>query len=278
MSAVGPPGLDGTPPGPDVPSSGLAATPHVSAVVVSHGHAAQLEAALPALAAQVAELIVVANIPGSVGALLPGARVIENPTPLGFAANVNRGVAAATHPFVLVANPDAVPEPGAVALLLDFAAAHPRAGVVGPRLVFPDGTPQPSRRRFPTVTGTLVRRTPLRLLLDPWNRQRGHYLLDERPTGPVPADWMLGAFLLLRRDMLDELGGFDAGFRLYGEDIDLCYRAMRAGWERWYVPDAVVTHAYDRQTDRRFLTRRTLWHWRGIARFVRKHPERLLAR
>jgi GT2 family glycosyltransferase len=76
--------------------------------------------------------------------------------------------------------------------------------------------------------------------------------------------------------LLDELGGLDAGFRLYGEDIDLCYRAMRAGWERWYVPAAVVTHAYDRLVDRRLLTRRTLWHWAGMLRFVRKHPERLL--
>jgi GT2 family glycosyltransferase len=76
--------------------------------------------------------------------------------------------------------------------------------------------------------------------------------------------------------MLEELGGLDPGFRLYGEDIDLCYRAMKAGWERWYVPSAVVTHVYDRLVDRRLLTRRTLWHWAGILRFVRKHPERLL--
>ena len=69
---------------------------------------------------------------------------------------------------------------------------------------------------------------------------------------------MLAAFLLLRRDMLDELGGFDPGFRLYGEDIDLCYRAAKAGWERWYVPGAIVTHAHAAVTDRRFLTRRTL--------------------
>ena len=69
---------------------------------------------------------------------------------------------------------------------------------------------------------------------------------------------MLAAFLLLRREMLDELGGFDPGFRLYGEDIDLCYRAAKAGWERWYVPEAVVTHAHAAVTDRRFLTRRTL--------------------
>ena len=70
---------------------------------------------------------------------------------------------------------------------------------------------------------------------------------------------------------------FDEQFRLYGEDIELCYRAAKAGWERWYVPDAVVTHRYAAVIDRRLLTRRTLWHWRGIARFVRKHPERLLA-
>jgi GT2 family glycosyltransferase len=77
--------------------------------------------------------------------------------------------------------------------------------------------------------------------------------------------------------MLDEIGGFDPAFRLYGEDIDLCYRAARAGWGRVYVPAAEVRHAWQRETDRRFLTRRTLWHWAGIARFVRKHPERLRA-
>ena len=200
----------------------------------------------------------------------------ENDRPAGFAANVNRGVAATAGSYVLVANPDAVPAAGAVAELVAFAEAHPRAGVVGPQMRNPDGSWQPSRRRFPTVLGTLVRRTPLRYVFRPFERQRSHYLLDERPTEPVQADWLLGGFILLSRDMLEELGGLDAGFRLYGEDIDLCYRAMKAGWERWYVPAAVVTHAYDRLVDRRLLTRRTLWHWAGILRFVRKHPERLL--
>jgi len=81
----------------------------------------------------------------------------------------------------------------------------------------------------------------------------------------------------MRRTMLDEIGGWDAGYRHYVEDIDLCYRAMRAGWERWYVPAAVVTHDYAAVIDKRFLSRHTLWHARGMARFVRKHPERLLA-
>jgi GT2 family glycosyltransferase len=116
------------------------------------------------------------------------------------------------------------------------------------------------------------------MALRPETRQVDHYQLDERATEPVQVDWMLAAFLLFRRELLDELGGFDAGFRLYGEDIDLCYRAAKAGWERWYVPAAVVEHEHKAETDRRLLTRRTLWHWRGILRFVRKHPERLFAR
>ena len=245
----------------------------VAGVVVTHGADPDLDRCLAALTPQVDELVVVANPP----APAVHAQLIANPRPLGFAANANQGIAATTAPFVVVANPDTEARPGAVDLLRSFAEGNPRAGIVGPQLQFPDGRRQPSRRRFPTVRGTLVRRTPLRKLLPPQTRQVDHYHLDELPAEPVQADWMLAAFLLLRRDMLDELGGFDPGFRLYGEDIDLCYRAAKAGWERWYVPGAIVTHAYAAVTDRRFLTRRTWWHWRGIGRFVRKHPERLRA-
>ena len=199
------------------------------------------------------------------------------PDPQGYAANANLGIAVTESPYVVLANPDTLPTPDSVALLRDFADGRARCGIAGPQLVYEDGTWQASRRRFPTVSGTIVRRTPLRSVLRPRERQRAHYLLDERPEEPVESDWMLGAFLLLRREMLGELGGLDEGYRLYGEDIDLCYRAAQAGWERWYVPAAAVTHRYDAVIDRRLLTRRTLWHWRGIARFVRKHPERLRA-
>jgi N-acetylglucosaminyl-diphospho-decaprenol L-rhamnosyltransferase len=245
----------------------------VAGVVVTHEAGPELERCLEALTPQVDELVVVANPPAPSVA----SRLIVNERALGFAENANQGIAATTAPLVVVANPDTVAHEGAVEKLREFAEEHPKAGVVGPQMLFPDGRWQPSRRRFPTVRGTIVRRTPLRALLRPEARQVDHYLLEERATEPVPADWMLASFLLLRREMLDELGGFDPGFRLYGEDIDLCYRAARAGWERWYVPEAVVTHAHAAVTDRRFLTRRTLWHWRGIVRFVRKHPERLRA-
>ena len=242
-----------------------------SAVVVSHGLDPELERCLATLGPQVDELLVVANPP----APAVDARIIVNDRDLGFAANANKGIAATSGRFVVLANPDTQPERNAVAALIEFADAHPRCGVAAPRLVYPDGRHQPSRRRFPTVSGTIVRRTPLRRWLG--GTQRTHYGLDDRPTEPVQADWLLGAFLLLRREMLDELGGFDEGYRLYGEDIDLAYRAAKAGWERWYVPTAKAVHAHAAVTDRSLLTRRTLWHWRGIARFVRKHPERLKA-
>jgi N-acetylglucosaminyl-diphospho-decaprenol L-rhamnosyltransferase len=243
----------------------------VAAIVVSHGNAAELAESLPALEPQVDELLVIANVPGSAPA---ASGALENDRPLGFATNVNLGVSRTHGDAVLIANPDAVPGPGAVAALRAFMEEHPRCGVAGPCMVYPDGSLQPSRRRFPTVGGTIVRRTPLRRLVG----QEHHLLQDEpAPTEPVQADWMLGGFLLLRRAMLEELGGLDEGFRLYGEDIDLQYRARLAGWERWYVPEAVVKHEHKAETDRRFLTRRTVWHWKGILRFVRKHPERLRA-
>ena len=246
----------------------------VSGVVVTHESDPNLNQCLAALAPQVRELVVVANLPLELE-LPANARLVENERPRGFSANVNRGVEETSGEFVVIANPDTKAAPDAVQILYNFAAARPRCGIAGPQLRYPDGRWQPSRRRFPTVRGTLVRRTPLRYVAHPSERQRDHYLLDETPAEPVPADWMLAAFLLLRRKMLDELGGFDEGFRLYGEDIDLCYRAKQAGWERWFVPQAAVRHAHAAVTDRRFLTRQTLWHWRSIARFVRKHPERL---
>ena len=251
----------------------------VSAVVISHGHAGELAVSLPVLAPQVDELLVIANpVPGSLPDELPeGARVLRNERVLSFAANANLGAAETGHELVLIANPDALPDADAVATLRDFMAEHPRCGAAGPRMLYSDGSWQASRRSFPTVGATLVRRTPLRLLFPPLRWQRRHYLLDERPDEPVLTNTMLGAFILLRRAMLDEIGGWDAGYRMYCEDIDLNYRAAKAGWERWYVPSALVHHEYAAVVDKKFLTRHTLWHARAMLRFLRKHPERLLA-
>ena len=210
-------------------------------VATGAGEAAMLREALPALHAQVDELVVVANGPGSrPDPLPPDVHVVENQQPLGFSANVN-------------------------------------AGIAGPKMLNPDGTVQASRRSFPTIGGTIVRRTPLRALFPPLRWQRRHYLLDAPTDESLQVDTMLGAFLLMRRTMLEQIGGWDAGFKLYVEDIDLSYRAMKAGWERWWVPAAVVRHEYQAVIDKHFFTRRNLWHLHAMLRFLRKHPERLFA-
>ena len=131
--------------------------------------------------------------------------------------------------------------------------------------------------QLPDRPRDLVRRTPLRYLARPFERQRAR--ASPWTSGPPNRCRPIGAGRLLTPTarMLDELGGFDEQFRLYGDDIELGYRAAKAGWERWYVPQAVVTHRYAAEIDRKLLTRHTLWHWRGILRFVRKHPERLRA-
>ena len=103
----------------------------VAAVVVSHGHARELELSLPALRPQVDELVVVANIPGSVP---PGVDAVHNARPLGFAANVNLGVARTTAELIIAANPDAIPGENAVAILRAFLEATPSCGIAGPRL------------------------------------------------------------------------------------------------------------------------------------------------
>jgi N-acetylglucosaminyl-diphospho-decaprenol L-rhamnosyltransferase len=255
-------------------------TSPVVAMVVSHDQRALLEVCLAALARDGVPALVCENVPDGSADLARslGFRAYANERPRTFAQNQNALIAATTEPYVLVLNPDVRLDPGCVAQLVAHAEALERCGVAGPRLLESDGDLQRSRRRFPTIGGTLVRRTPLRAVLrDVEAAQPGHYLSDV-PDVPVECDWMLGACLLLRRAMLDEIGPFDEGFPMYGEDIELQYRAARAGWERWYVPGAVATHDYQRVVDRTFLSRRTWWHLRGMARYVRRHPETLVRR
>ena len=203
--------------------------------------------------------------------------MLENPRPLSFAANVNLGIARRAGEYVLNVEPrrDRGAGRGRRARRVRRRASALRnrrtADALARRDLAAVAPAVPDRR------GTIVRRTPLRRLRPPYETQREHYALDERPTEPVQADWMLGAFLLMRRTMLDEIGGWDAGLSpLLRGHRPLLPRGA-GGWERWYVPDAVVTHAYAAVIDQRFLSRHTLWHARGMARFVRKHPERLLA-
>ncbi len=172
----------------------------------------------------------------------PNVTVLAAPPNLGFSAGNNLGIRHARGEFILILNYDVAVVAGAIPRLVEFLRAHPRVGVVGPRLVYPDGQIQYSCRRFPRVFTPFYRRTPLGRL--PLARQElSRYLMldfDHRTDQPV--DWLFGACLLLRRTALDAVGLFDERFFLYFEDLDLCRRFLAAGWQVWYLASVELVH------------------------------------
>ena len=220
-------------------SAGGGPAPLVSVIAVNHNSGELLCRCLDALGDAVraprGELLVIDNASTDASAALlparfPGARFILNPINRGFGAACNQAFALARAPFLLLVNPDAVPRPGAVDALLEHLRADPRCGVCGGQLVAGDGKPFPSARRFPSV----------------WRTARLRAGLETEPALLPPdsaIDWVPGTCVLLRRELVEELGGFDERFFLYFEETDLCRRARRAGWRVGLARDAVVWHA-----------------------------------
>lgn len=250
----------------------------VTAIVVTHESEGEIAACLDSLVAAMREvdleIIVVDNVSSdaTVGivARYPSVKLIRKSARGGFAENCNIGALAASGRHILLFNPDARIRPGALPALLERLESRPDIGVVGPRLVYPDGRPQAAARRYPTVGATLIRRSPLRLVLGRSGAERAHLApADTRVEQDV--DWMLGAAVLVRGEAFRQLDGLDDGYRLYCEDIDLCWRLQARGWRVRYMPSIVAEHGLAETTRKQFLTVRTWWHLRSMVRFVRLH-------
>lgn len=141
--------------------------------------------------------------------------------------------------FVLVLNPDTEARPGAIQALIDFARARPEVGLVGSRLEDPDGSPQHSAFRFPSLVNEFsesLRFGPFTRLVDEHVISMG--ILEE----PTRVDWVAGASLLIRMEVFEQVGLFDDAYFLYFEETDFCLQAARHGWQCWYVPDSRVVH------------------------------------
>lgn len=271
--------------------------PRTSVIVVTHQSVRDVPACLDSLfehaRGEDCEVIVVDNASDDgtyrlVRERYPWVRLLVASKRRGFAENCNAGAAEARGTNLFFLNPDARVREGAIGELVGVLETDPSVAVVGPSLVYPDGSPQASARRFPTLRGTLVRRTPLRWMLRNSVSERRHLMLvdargDGRPASgparrPRQVDWLLGAAIAMRSEDYRKLGGMDVGYRLYCEDIDLCWRAWESGRKVVQAPDAVVEHDLSELTRKRFLTRATLWHFRSMARFVVLHglrPPRL---
>ena len=198
--------------------------------------------------------------------------VIRNPANVGFAAACNIGVQASSAPFLLFLNPDCFFQPDPIAPLLAGLQSGDRVGMVGGLLVNEDGTEQGGgRRAVPTPWRSLVRAFGLQRFANRWPKLFYDFHLHKQPfpDGPIEVEAISGACMLVKREVMEDVGLWDEGYFLHCEDLDWCMRFRQKGWKILFVPDARISHALGAcsQSRRVFVE----WHkHKGMLRFYRK--------
>ncbi|MCU4185705.1 glycosyltransferase family 2 protein [Acidiferrimicrobium sp. IK] len=217
------------------------------AVVVNYNAAGHLGPCLASLRAAGATRVVVVDNGSTddsaavVAGADPDATWMETGANLGYGKAANLAAAALDADHLVIANPDLVVGGHALRALRARLDAEPDLGIVGPRILNPDGSLYPSARTFPDMVdaighgllGGVAPRNPF---------TRRYRLLDWDHSQPARVDWVSGACFLIRRTVWDRLGGFDPAYFMYLEDVDLCWRASKAGWAVGYEPAAEVVH------------------------------------
>jgi N-acetylglucosaminyl-diphospho-decaprenol L-rhamnosyltransferase len=198
----------------------------------------------------------------------PEVRLVASQRNLGFSAASNIGIRQGQAPFVLCLNPDTQVLPGALDRLLELMATRPEVGICGCRLQLEDGTlDHAAKRSFPTPVSSLGHFLGIGRRRD--SGSLAAYRAPDVTRGPVDA--VNGAFMLCRREALNQVGLFDEGFWMYMEDLDLCYRFAEAGWVTWYEPDVTVIHVKAGTSGPVRSPRLNRAFHYGMFRFYRKH-------
>jgi GT2 family glycosyltransferase len=239
--------------------------PVITVSVVSHGHGAMVEQLIRQLTSypEVGQIILTRNIPEpSTLQSMEKLKIIENQAPAGFGANHNAAFQHCLKPFFCVLNPDITFSENPFPDLLSCIEKN-NASLAAPLVLASDGTPEDSIRRFPT---------PRRLLSKALGGPDGRYTVAADQT-PFYPEWVAGMFMLFSCDGFKQMGGFDTGFFLYYEDVDICVRMWKAGLKIVACPSAHVIHAAHRDSHRnwRFLR----WHLASMARYFYKYFGRL---
>lgn len=206
----------------------------------------------------------------------PQVKLLRSSVNLGFGAANNLALEVVQGRYIVLLNTDAFLSPGSLPIALDHMTANPRAALGGARLVGRDLSWQPSARMFPHVISDFLVLTGLAAKF-PKSKLFGHF--DRTwadPLQPSQADWVPGAFSIIRADVLRAVGFFDPRFFMYGEEVDLCRRIKMAGHEVWYWPDIVVVHIGGESS--RHLKEGDLpgaqvinWRMRSTLLYYRKH-------
>jgi GT2 family glycosyltransferase len=231
----------------------------VTVSIVSHGHGKMVAGLAEDLlaCAEVSRILITQNIAEDVAYPFdPRVEVRRNKAPRGYGANHNVALAGATSPFICVLNPDirlqGNPFPAVLRSFDDQSTA-----LSGPKIIGPDGATEDSARRFPTVFS---------LAAKAFGGHDGTY--SDRTASLLKPDWLAGMFLLMQREAFAKVGGFDEGFYLYYEDVDLCWRLRRAGYH--IVQDRSVSVMHDARRESRRSLQFAKWHLASMARFLFK--------
>ncbi|MEA3397137.1 MAG: glycosyltransferase family 2 protein [Chloroflexota bacterium] len=205
----------------------------------------------------------------------PQVQVIANSDNRGFTVGNNQGLTCAHGDFLLLLNPDTEVEGEALWQLLDYANNHPRVGMLGPRLLNPDGSTQSSRRRFPTLPVLFLESTWLQGLL-PRRVLRSYYAQEHPDAAVQTVDWITGAAMLTRREVVAQVGGLDEGFFMYSEELDWCRRIKEAGWKIVYYPEARIVH-HEGKSSEQVVPARHSYFQSSKVYYTRKYHGRLVS-
>jgi N-acetylglucosaminyl-diphospho-decaprenol L-rhamnosyltransferase len=268
------------------PSSQTWKSPNVrlSVVIVNWNVRDLLQACLRSIDAErqalALEVIVVdgASVDGSpemVRLDFPWVNLIECRHNVGFPRGNNLGMEEARGEFVLLLNPDTEIRGNALSSMVSYLEANPDVGIVGPQLHNPDGSIQSSRRRFPTLITAFWESTWLESIA-PASLLRHYYALDLPDDGTSDVDWLVGACLMVRREVVQEVGGMDEGYFMYSEELDWCRRIADAGWRTVYFPEAKIVHHVGRSSEQA-LTARHINFQQAKLRYFRKYHGRVAA-
>lgn len=258
--------------------------PQWTAVIVNYNAGEHLAACVSSLLdggdTRLSRIIVVDNgsTDGSLDLLVDGTvDLLRSPGNVGYARAANLGIAASNTSYVAVFNPDLVFAAGATAAMASALDAFPRVGAIGPRIRTASGDDYPSARMIPDLATSIGHAVVG--LVRPDNRwSRRYRQTDLDPSVARDSDWLSGAAMMLRREALDAVGGWDERFFMFMEDVDLCVRLRAAGWRVRYEPTALVVHleGVSRRSHpyrtilehHRSALRYAVLHWRGVRRVL----------
>ncbi len=204
-------------------------------------------------------------------ATYPNVVFIANPDNGGFAKGNNIGMKLAQGRYTLLLNSDTIVEPDTLETMVSFMDSHPRAGAAGCKIILPDGSlDKACKRGFPTPSASFYYAFGLSKLFPDNPKFNGYQLGYLSPDECYQVDSLVGAFMLVRREVIEQIGGLDEEFFMYGEDIDWCYRIKEAGWEIHYRGDTFIVH-YKGASSRRKPFKIIYEFHRAMWLFHRKH-------